>query len=237
MIATDLSAYLLIYLVLVLGLSVFTWLRFRTNLAAAGVVFSGGLLLVTVVVFMQLRIPVMLLDELATSLRNRSKPTIVVGVCAVAASLPWFGLLWASPDREGRGSRLALPILGCSLVGTVVGFGLFLYEETNDLQMPNAYMGVPGFVVEEVATFDINPIRLAIDEERNLAYVSYYTDSKFGNMEGVLDGGVYEVSTELTNGKPNRPRLAVSSPILFRPFGLAVRDGDLYVSRSGVFSS
>ncbi|MCA9216952.1 MAG: PQQ-dependent sugar dehydrogenase [Planctomycetales bacterium] len=231
MFATQLSVFILTYLVLALGLSIFTWLRLKTKLAFSCAVFAGTLLLVVAISFQRWSSPVVLSDKLLTLFVDRMWLTILAALCAASTVLPWAALLWQDVAGQKRLTVvLTIVILFGSLSGTAIGFAMFLYEETNDIQLPFVALHADDYVVEEIATFDVSPIRVAVDAERELAFVSYYTE----DHQGLYEGGVQQVSTKLIDGKPNRPSLAVSSPLLFRPFGLALRNGDLYVARCGI---
>lgn len=135
------------------------------------------------------------------------------------------GALWLSFLFSQKAQRTITQILlAISLLGTTGAALAFVVKDHFRNQL-KAKMIENGFEMEEIATFSGLPIRVAVDENDN-AYVSldaYDSGDQFGTIE--------KVSLQ-DNGKYKKETVAHSSA-LFRPYGLAARDGKLYVSRSG----
>ncbi|MCA9172525.1 MAG: PQQ-dependent sugar dehydrogenase, partial [Planctomycetales bacterium] len=84
------------------------------------------------------------------------------------------------------------------------------------------------FTIEQVAELDDQPLRLAIDDAGTV-YVCYDYFKKHGAWGGVVLRYLRDEAGQWQH------RIVIESPILARCYGLAVRDGDLYVSRSGYY--
>lgn len=192
-------------------------------------------LLVAIVVFFASQADaVSLTDLVANGLSEHPMPTRLALLCGAAAALPWCGAVAYVLNLTSGLIRAGLCfIVGGAVTGLTVGLSIFLYDATNDIEIIDAICYLPGFEVEEIAIFGGDPVRLAVDDKQGVAYVSYYN----GDLNGVYDGGIYRVNVNTEKGVTARPELAASSPLLYRPYGLAVRDGDLYVARSGIYSS
>lgn len=83
----------------------------------------------------------------------------------------------------------------------------------------------PGYVAEEVAQLESPPVRVIVTDTGRVLLTQEKTDSGFGH------GSVLEL---LPSGGGSRMevRVLASSPLLYRPFGLAARGDEIYVSRS-----
>ena len=84
----------------------------------------------------------------------------------------------------------------------------------------------PGYVMEEIETFEDPPTRVAIGDDGRI-FVAFNRV-----VVGRTDGGILELIPE-DDGRTFRRRVVALNSLLFRPFGLAYHDGALYVSRAG----
>ena len=86
-----------------------------------------------------------------------------------------------------------------------------------------------GFTIEKVADFDDEPLRVIAGDDGDI-FVCYDYFKKHGAWGGLVLRFHEDAESGVLDG-----RTVVESPILARCYGLAVRDGDLYVSRSGFY--
>ncbi|MCG8586080.1 MAG: PQQ-dependent sugar dehydrogenase [Pirellulales bacterium] len=159
----------------------------------------------------------------------------------VALALPWFALTLvratqlAGFDRRIRATlenpllawceHLILSVAAASVL--LVG-GLLVWNGIYDIEIGTraSVVDESRFVVEDVATFKRQPIRVAVDPGSGRVFVSVMNED-----QSVVGGAIYEIDLEAEKGR--RERVVAESPVLFRAFGLACRDGDLFVSRAG----
>jgi hypothetical protein len=134
----------------------------------------------------------------------------------------------SAPYASPRAARIAETlVLVLSFVGTALGMGIFLWNALFGLHpSPYELADERHFSLDVVATFDEEPVRVAVDHRTGAAYVS------FNGSRETPGGEIFQVSFD-HQGQPHPPRLVANSPVLFRPYGLAYLDGALFVSRSG----
>jgi hypothetical protein len=156
----------------------------------------------------------------------------------MAAALTW---LLAQPHSafpvSNQGPRPLLTsvavhgVLAASLVGVFASAQLFIWKDVRGIQLdPVVRVYAPEFVIEKVADLDFLPIRLTVSESGQV-FVAYSYFETWGDMGGAI--------IELRPDGPNstsQTRIIADSPLLLRSYGLAARDGDLYVSRTGIAS-
>jgi hypothetical protein len=226
--AAELSTFLVTFLCVLVGWTAFRSTRgdFRANslLASVATVFLTGMILF----FIRQRPSVFLPDQIVRNFLARPMPTLLAGICGFAAASPWCFMMAEPGPVTLRRAGIWISGLGA----LTVGISAFLYDELSDLKVIEAKCFVSGFDIEEIATFDVAPIRVAADEIGNV-FVSYYTN----DIDGHFDGGIYQVAIDPSTRRAERPRLVASSTVLYRPFGIAVREGSIYVNRSGVFTA
>ena len=86
----------------------------------------------------------------------------------------------------------------------------------------------PEFVIEKIAEMSYFPVRLAASDDGKV-YVSYDYFEPWGDM----GGAIIQLTPDPDTGEFQQ-RTVADSPLLMRSYGLAVHDGDLFVSRSGI---
>ncbi len=235
--AVDLCVFLTSYSLVVAFAAVAEWARSRRALSLVSATVALTVIAATTVSGYYLK-PGISYPELLWSLfQQRDFSALVALALGVAASLVWVVRL---ADRSRLGSaaasgRFGRPIiaqflLAGSLVGVVLCCQAFIWKEIRGVQRdPAAYVNVPGFMIEQVSKLDFPPIRIAAGEADSV-YVcyDYFEDS------GTMGGGIVELSRDETTGQ-FRKKIVADSPLLMRCYGLAVRNGELFVSRSGIF--
>jgi glucose/arabinose dehydrogenase len=112
--------------------------------------------------------------------------------------------------------------------GVVLSAGAFVWNELHRDAL-RAYPIEPGLAVEEVDSFEYLPVRIATDEWGRV-FVSFDRSSN-----GQEYGGVWELVPDRETGRMTH-RIVAQSALLYRPYGLAARGGDLFVSHSGRFA-
>lgn len=171
------------------------------------------------------------LEQLLQEWRSRQSRTLLASALGFCAAIPWgvaFRQWRAKPVVEGTASAKAHwmreLLLAVGLVGSTATIGVFgwneLYRDWVGLRA-----NLPGFNVEEVASFQYDPIRVSIGEDDRIFVCADRADNGFDL------GLIYEIDPDATDG--GGLRLVAEAPYLFRPYGLTTRDGSLYVSRSG----
>ncbi len=175
------------------------------------------------------------------SVMGRDMGTLASIAFGVLLGSPWIHALFRSrraERRRGLGAVIADVVPDVLSVVALVGLlGVFIVlvaraEYDNPKFASFLWKDAitqHGFDVRKIADIgpaEAHPISLAVDGDENV-YVSYHT-----YFIGKEHGGVhrFEPNEDLTEYKGTT---VIDSPLLARPFGLAVRDGDLYVSRSG----
>lgn len=149
---------------------------------------------------------------------------------AVGTVLPALLLARNSPVRSEPGRRewsvdAALFASVLVLGVTFVVCQAFLLTATGVLKRePPAFAIDSGFRVEKIADLDYAPTRVVAAEGRLFVCYDYFEEA------GDLGGSVVELFPD----QPQRnPRVVVDSPLLARCYGMAFRNGELYISRAG----
>ncbi|KPK51435.1 MAG: hypothetical protein AMJ63_12410 [Myxococcales bacterium SG8_38_1] len=169
-------------------------------------------------------------DVLLGILRAPSPRNLVVAATGAAAALPWVGrLFYLSGSRPSPKLALAEQlVVAASIVGIAGGVGLMLWNALFDLKAePATQAFAPEFTIDLIADVDFLPTRVAVDSS-NQVYVSY-----FWVKEDATHGGAIVKLTEDPDTGSFTEKTVADHDLLFRVTGLAEKDGDLYVSRSG----
>jgi len=174
--------------------------------------------------------------SLFQSALSLNRPHCTAGGLGLALAAPWFVQAFARAGSEPMRGKVALQVVHVgSLVLTLMTGSFLAAKEVMGtiLGHPEAPGGSAfavslapdGFELELVATTEIIPIRITVDD----------TDRVFvSGHRGVAaqSGCVVEL---LFDGKGGVVEKTVASS-LNRPYGLAARGGELFVSRSGQFT-
>lgn len=119
-------------------------------------------------------------------------------------------------------------IMSSSMVGIVICGFAFLWQSTRGVARdPFARVNAKEFEIARIAKFDHAPIRVAA-QDRNNIFVCY----DYFEEAGTVGGGILQLTAGETGAF--QKRLVAESPLLMRCYGLAVRDGEIFVSRSGI---
>ena len=181
-----------------------------------------------------------LLMGMVRDVKAHHRGALVSIALGVSTAVPWLLLTLPVTDTSSTWkSRLIIPVLSTSLTASVLCVALLLYrgfQQSWNRSSVNLVCLDPRFSVEEVASFansdrveDIGafPICAAVDEKDNV-FVSVQIDS-----QGYYSGQIVQLVEGVGAGNRLQLRIVAESPCLFRVFGLAVRAGRIYVSRSG----
>ncbi|MCA9170489.1 MAG: PQQ-dependent sugar dehydrogenase [Planctomycetales bacterium] len=135
----------------------------------------------------------------------------------------------ASPEDSAFRQVGTTGILSTSIIGVVVGSLLFLWKDMRGEQRdPIVRIHVPEFVIEKAADLEFLPVRIAVSDQGRI-FVSYTYFENWGDVGGTI--------VELTPNEHSaqyHTRVVADSPLLMRCYGLATRDNDLFVSRTGI---
>ncbi len=235
--AIDFCVFLTSYSFIVAFVAVGELFRFRRITSLICVLAAMAAITATTVVGFYLKPGTNYLGLLWFLWQERDMSAAVALLLGAAAALVWIPRLRTRSPAAGttEGKKL-LPqlavqfVLAASIIGVGVSAQAFIWKEIRGVKRdPMVRVHAPGFAIEKIADLDFMPIRVAVSDAGKI-YVSY------GYMEdsGTLGGGIFELTEEGETGK-FRKRTVADSPLLMRCYGLAARNGDLYVSRSGIW--
>ncbi len=236
--AVDLCVFLTSYTLVVAFVATGEMLRSRQAASWVRVIVALVAIAATTVVGFYLQPGDNYLAVLWFLARERDFSAMVSIGLGVAAALVWVTRLTDRPDLASdhigrRSIRHAVTqiVLVASLMGVVLCSQAFIWKQIRGIQRdPAVRMLAPGFVIEKVADLDYPPIRVAVSESGKV-YVSY---DYFENA-GTMGGGIVELSRDEATGNYHK-RIVADSPLLMRCYGLVARNGELFVSRSGIDS-
>jgi glucose/arabinose dehydrogenase len=234
----DLCVFLTGYTLTVGFAAVADLLRRRRAAALLNVIVALIAIAVTTVVGFYVEPGTSYVQLLMGLIRERDFSAAASIALGVAAGLTWVARLTDPVDTDGNTPRRGIAhtltpmILALSIVGVVLSAQAFIWKSILGLQRdPIARVHVPGFVIEKIADLDFLPIRIAADEGGNV-YVSY----DYFESWGTIGGAIVQLSRETGTGD-YRKKIVADSTLLMRSYGLAARDGSLFVSRTGICSS
>jgi hypothetical protein len=170
------------------------------------------------------------LGLLAYLIRERDVSSVIAIGMGFAAGLTWIPRSVRSfrpLPRESWRDSLEMAFLGVSAVLMIGAGQAFLWKDIRGYTRYPAAMLAAGFELSKIADLDEQPLRLAVDQDSSDVYICYDYFRKHGAM-----GGTILRLRQDANGQYSR-RTVVEAPFLIRPYGLAIRKGDLYVSRAG----
>lgn len=155
-----------------------------------------------------------------------------------AAALVWLARLTDKPrfvrdDIRYTSTRrmIGQVILATSIMGVVLCAQAFIWKELRGYQRDQAVrVHAPGFVIDKIADLDFLPLRLATSDDGRV-YVSY----DYFETWGTMGGAIVELSRNDATDKFDK-KIVADSTLLMRSYGLAARDGELFVSRTGICS-
>ncbi len=156
---------------------------------------------------------------------GKPRPRILATAGAVAG-IGWGILQFVSQKSP---SRMPISLVAAGATACTVATGLIIaWDSEFDIERFHPSVLDDSYGIEELARSEQMPIRLAVDEVRNRLYFSTYSTG----VNGVYSGSIYAIDLQ-DDAADSVPLVVASSPLLYRPFGLACRSGDVYVSRAG----
>ena len=177
------------------------------------------------------------LSRVILSRVSERDPSVIVALgLGGAAALSWLTAGWLAVEWLGHPAEatrrrmgwLHAFVLVASLAGVTLGSEVLLYSKALRPGGSERGRGLrAGVTVTRIATLPQVPLRVAPGAE-GVAFVSF--DYYLPN--GKLGGGIVRL-TPSADGAHSQ-RIVALSALLFRPYGLAAHEGDLYVSRSGL---
>ncbi len=234
--AIDLCLFLTSYTLVVAVVATAELLRSRRAASLVSVMVALAAIVATTMVGFYLKPGTNYVSLLGFLVRELDFSAMASMGLGIAAALVWVTRLsdptptGSTPSAPGAIQRVvAQLILAASIVGVVTCSLAFIWKELRGGQRdPAARMLAPGFMIEKIADLDYAPIRVAVSESGQV-YVCY---DYFENA-GTMGGGIVELTRDAATGK-YRKRIVADSPLLMRCYGLVARDGELFVSRSGI---
>jgi glucose/arabinose dehydrogenase len=162
---------------------------------------------------------------------ERDLSSVAALLMGLAAGVVWFTRYLPTDDQpRATGWRRWEPALLVASLGTVVLCGqAFIWKEVLGITRHAVSVRSPDFVIEKVADFDDEPLRVAAGDDGDV-FVCY----DYFKKHGAWGGTILRFHEDPATGKLQR-RTVVESPLLARCYGLALREGDIYVSRSGFY--
>jgi len=230
LLSDDLFALLAAYSLTTLAVLVFDSFYRRTwaNLIGLGTALAA--LVATVVLGTYMEPSSGAVDVLLRIIGEHRPRHLVAAAIGAAAASAWLGRLFDTPHAP-RSTRLRLAeqiVIAASIAGIVGGLGLMLWNTLFDLKTKSHTRAfAPEFVIDEIADRDFYPTRVAVDPAGQV-YVSY-----FWIKEDATHGGAIVKLTQDPDTGAFVEKTVANHDLLFRVTGLAEKDGDLYVSRSG----
>ncbi|MCA9262630.1 MAG: PQQ-dependent sugar dehydrogenase [Planctomycetales bacterium] len=235
MTAVDLCVFLTSYTLITSFVAIGELLLIRSRFAWIPVVATLTGIVATVVIGTYVDPARSFLETLAFLVQQRDSSAVVSAGLGVAAAAVWlirlFPVVTAEAARGGRklGGFVWLALSVISVAGVVACSQAFIWKELSGFQRdPPARMNVPGFRIEKIADLTFLPVRIATDDAGTV-YVSYDYFEQWGTM----GGAIVEFKPD-ESGKSFRRRIIADSTLLMRSYGLALRNGDIYVSRTGI---
>ncbi len=153
-----------------------------------------------------------------------------------AAALVWLARLVDRPRFASDNVRdqriqpwVVQFVLTASIVGVVLCSQAFIWKEILGIQRdPAVRVHAPEFVIEKVADLDFLPIRVAASETGKV-YVCYDYFEKWGT----IGGAILELARDDTSDTFHK-KIVADSTLLMRSYGLVARNGEFFVSRTGI---
>ncbi len=235
--AEDLCVFLTSYTITVAFAAIAELLRRRQQTSLIAVVVALSALCGTTVVGFYLQPGMSYLSLLWRFVEQRDASFLVSLFMGLSAALvwivPWSFTSATEASGDGQGSlawRLVRQLLlAASIMGVVACGQIFIWKTLwNISRDPPSRVYAHEFVIEKIADVDYPPVRIATGEDGSV-YVSYDYFESWGD----IGAAIIRLFPDKQTGKFDK-RIVADSTLLMRTYGLAVKDGDLYVSRSGI---
>ncbi len=234
--AIDLCVFLTSYTLVVAFFAIGDLLRARRAISLLSVTVALVAIIATTVVGFYLKPGDNYLGLLWFLVGERDFSAVAALGLGVAAALVW-GTRLTDPSDVGSdqnrhrtfqlaGTQL---LLAASIIGVVICSQAFIWKEIRGVQRdPAVRMYSSEFVIEKIADLNHPPIRIAVNDAGKV-YVCY----DYFDEAGTMRGGIVQLTRDDATGKYQQ-KLVADSPLLMRCYGFAERDGQLFVSRSGI---
>lgn len=213
------------------------WLFWRRRMAVLSVVAALVAVVVATTVGYYLRPGQNYFAILGFLIQAHDFSALVSMGLGVGAALIWGVRFLAAPDGDSQvngllfSNPLTVQLLqAASIVGVVACSLAFIWKDVRGVQRdPAARVHSNEYVIEKVADLDYPPIRVAVgDGGKVYVCYDYFEDA------GTIGGGIVELTQDQATGVYHK-RVVADSPLLMRCYGLIAQDGELFVSRSGIF--
>jgi hypothetical protein len=227
----DLYLFLTSYTLTVAAAAVAEYLRRRDPKFLITVAVALAVIPANAVVGSYLDPNLTIVDTFRYLIRVRDFSVIAALLMGVAAALVWCTRYVAGREDSTKSIWSWLePTLLAASIGVVVLCGqIFIWKDVLGITRHAVSVNEPEFVIEKIADLDDQPLRLAANEDGEI-----YICHDYFMKHGAFAGAIMRLSPDPETGKFQK-RIVVESPFLTRCYGLALRDGDLFVSRSGFF--
>jgi glucose/arabinose dehydrogenase len=162
---------------------------------------------------------------------ERDLSSLAALLMGAAAAFVWWTRRWgrSEADAETAWSWFEPTLLATS-VGCVVLCGqAFVWKEILGFTRHAVSVSDPRFLIAKIADLDDEPTRLTSSSDGDV-FICY----DYFKKHGALGGVVIRLRQDPVSGEFHK-KTVVESPLLARCYGIAIKDGDLYVSRSGFF--
>ncbi len=171
------------------------------------------------------------LGTLGYLIAERDTSSIAAILMGAAAGFVWFTRYFQRepPVTDSLWLRIEPTLLAASIGCVVLCGQAFIWKELLGITRHAVSVSAPEFTIEKVADLDDDPLRIAAGDDGAI-YVCY----DYFKKHGAWGGAVLRFTENPETGKFEK-KTVIESPILARCYGLLVRDGDLYVSRSGFY--
>ena len=236
----DLCVFLTTYTLVVAIAAILDFARHRRRTALLNVLVALVAIAVTTVVGFYLEPGTSYLQLLLGLIHERDFRAVASMGLGGAAGLAWVARLVQPTAAVGErvaaghwcGSWGASLLLTVSIIGVVLCAEAFVWKSILGVQRdPAARVHAAGFAIDKIADLDFLPIRVATNEQGKV-YVCY----DYFEVWGTVGGAIVELAPDSASDTYVK-KIVADSPLLMRSYGLAARDGDLYVSRSGISAS
>ncbi len=176
--------------------------------------------------------PTPLLSGMWEAVRIKSGNSLVAIGLGAATAMPWIWFVFRpEAGANWRNTLLSMIAILSPITLMLSAAVLILRDARNDQGPANVICLDDRYEVTEVGNlgggfYDAVPICVVVDEHDDV-YVSMQLPGR-----GNYTGQILKLTPSRSGGRPDF-RVIADSPCLFRPYGLAIRDKCIYVSRSG----
>ena len=234
--AVDICIFLTAYTLVVAGATLCDWFRHRRVISLATIAVALLAISATTMTGTYLDPSKSYLQTLQFLVEQRDSSMVISAAMGLAVGLVWIHRVASNHiiDQQSEPSVVRQSIRQGILIASIVGVvscGLaFVWKDIVGFQRdPPARVHAAEFVIEKIADLDFSPLRVTTDEQGTV-YVCY----DYFETWGTMGGAIVELTDRESPGRFNK-RIVADSTLLMRCYGLAARNGSLFVSRTGIF--